>query len=95
MESSINQNPKIIMFNSEQKELKKLPCGATKKQIFKMFPKESDERIRSTMHYVQIENNPHIAEDRAKLRHRLSYKEFKHFIELMGVPSGYTEEYTD
>ncbi len=92
METSINLNPKIIMLNNE-KQLKKLPCGATKRQIFKMYPKESDAKVRRNMHHALRDCNPHEPENKIIRGHRLSFKEFQRFIEFMGVPPGYTEEY--
>ncbi|WP_417919612.1 hypothetical protein [Christiangramia marina] len=60
-----------------------------------MFPRESDREIRSAIHHIQIELNPHKSETEAIRPHRLRLKEFQEFIKLMGVPSGYKEEYND
>lgn len=79
----------------QEKALKKLPCGATKQQIYKMYPRESDQEIRSAIHYVQKKNNPHKTEEAAVRTHRLRFKEFKDFVELMGTPVGYSEEYNN
>lgn len=77
------------------KPLKLLPHGATKSQIFAMYPTESDSYLRTLMQSIQIENNPHIPADKAKNRQRLSRKEFEMVIEVMGVPRGYENKFND
>lgn len=95
MQSSINLNPKITMFNSEHKELKKLPCGATKSQILQMYPRESDTYMRKLMQSIQIENNPQLPEKMIKNRKRLNRKEVKILIEVLGTPKGYQNTFIE
>ena len=75
----------------ENTSLKKLPCGATKKQIFEMYPKESDSYLRELCQHIQITNNPHIDEKKAKHRQKLSRKEFLQLVDTLGTPNGYAD----
>ena len=79
--------------DQEKKELKLLPCGATKSQVFEMYPTESDKYLRTLMQSIQIENNPHIPESYAKKRQRLTRKELEKVIDVMGTPRGYENRF--
>lgn len=87
------------MFTSEKVEkpasLKRLPCGATKKQIFEMFPMESETYLRKLMQTIQVENNPHLSPEAAKNRQRLTRKELEKVIDVTGVPRGYENKFKD
>jgi hypothetical protein len=84
-----------MIHNQEKKVLKLLPCGATKAQIFEMYPYESDKYLRKLMQSIQVENNPHIPEEFAKKRQRLTRKELEKVIDVMGTPRGYENRYKD
>lgn len=75
--------------------LKKLPCGATKAQVFDMYPTESDSYLRKLMQGIQVENNPHLPEEKARNRQRLNRKELEKVIDVMGVPRGYENSFKE
>jgi len=81
-------------FNSMQNnELKLIPSGITKHQVCQMYPKESESYLRQLCQHIQIENNPHLPERVAKLRHKFSRKETEKLIEVLGTPSGYQNKF--
>ena len=47
------------------------------------------------MQSIQVENNPHIPEEFAKKRQRLTRKELEKVIDVMGTPRGYDNRYKD
>ncbi len=84
-----------MIHDQEKKSLKLLPCGATKAQVFEMYPYESDKYLRNLMQSIQIENNPQMIENSAKKRKRLTRKELEKVIDIMGTPRGYENKFKE
>lgn len=90
---NLNHQPPKSFIMTEQKALKLLPCGATKKEVFKMYPKMPDSKIRKTIHYCQEACNPHLSEKEIKHSQWLSRNVIKRIVEIEGVPAGYENRF--
>ena len=79
----------------EKKTKKLLPCGARKSKIFRMYPTISDDYLRGLMQSIQIDNNQHLPEEKARKLHSLNRKELGILVEIMGPPRGYIDKFED
>lgn len=77
----------------DKKQKKLMPNSLNKQQVRRMYWHLSNSYVTKTLHYVQIENNPHLSEEESVNRHILNNKELKHIVDIMGAPQGYSEEF--
>lgn len=73
----------------ETTELKVLPCGAFKRQVFKMYPKTPERELRENILYCQKEIYPHKSEKELKNKQWLNRKVLQELVKYEGVPEGY------
>ena len=81
--------------NEKSSNLKLLPCGASKQKIAEMYPREPDAYLRKLIHSIQIETNPHLSEEAARNRKRLSRRELEKLIDVLGLPKGYSGNFIE
>lgn len=95
MECLTLNSPPVMSHDQKTKELKPMPCGAFKRQIFKMYPKTPESDIRASILYCQKEVFPHKSEKELKNKQWLSQPVLKELIRYEGVPDGYQNTLKD
>lgn len=76
----------------EKKTKKLLPCGAFKRQVFKMYPKTPEKTLREDILYCQQMVYPHKSEEELKNKQWLNRKVLKKIVEIHDAPEGYLHE---
>jgi len=79
--------------SDDPKELKLLPCGAFKGQVFEMYPRTPDGTLRDTMLYCQKIVYPHLPEKKLKNAQWLSRLVIEEIIKYEGPPAGYQSKF--
>lgn len=83
------------MFNKEKSTLKLLPCGTRKSKISEMYPREPENYMRKLIHSIQVETNPHLSEEAAKNRKRITRREMEKLVDVLGTPKGYQNKFIE
>lgn len=84
-----------MLHDQKTKELKMLPCGAKKKQVFKMYPLMPESRLRNTIHYWERHFSPHLSEKEIKNAQWVSRNVLEKVVDTEGVPAGYQFKFKD
>lgn len=81
------------MTKEEVKSLKPVPNHLTKQQIYRMYNHLSKDRVKKTIHWIQVEHekNPAVSDKEAKRRWTLTAPEVKELFRSLGSPAGYQE----